>query len=264
MQTLTSNTDNRGVLTLTMNRPDVHNAFNPAMIRELTAALIDAELAENVRIVVLTGSGSSFSAGADLNWMRSLVHASLDDNQRDAMELADLMRRLNYLSKPTIARINGSAFGGGVGLIATCDITLAVEAARFGLTEARLGLAPAVISPYVFRRIGEHQSRRYFQSGEQFDSLTAQEIGLIQQRVSTEQLDRLTEDRIVQLLKSGPEAMAHCKQLAFIAAGHNIETQRAMDAYTTKLIAGLRVSDEGQEGLTAFLEKRTPGWIGKG
>jgi len=261
MQTLTSSTDKRGVLTLCMHRPKVFNAFNAAMINELTTALGDADRDDNIRMVVITGSGSCFSAGADMNWMRSQAEASLKDNESDALELAKLMRSLNYLSKPTIAMINGAAFGGGLGLIAACDITIAVDNARFGLTEARLGLAPAVISPYVFRRIGEGNARRYFLSGERFDAQRAQEMGLIQQTVATEDLADAIEDIISALLKGGPLAVAHCKQLAFTVAGHDSESQKTIDEFTANLIARLRVSAEGQEGLSAFLEKRKPGWI---
>ena len=212
-------------------------------------------------MVVITGTGSCFSAGADMNWMRGLVGASLEDNQRDAMKLATLMRSLNYLSKPTIAKINGAAFGGGLGLIAACDITVAVDSAKFGLTEARLGLAPAVISPYVFRRIGEGNARRYFLSGERFDSKQARDMGLIQQSVTMDQLDIAVDDIVKQLLKSGPSALMHCKQLAYEMAGHSAASQKTVDESTTRLIAKLRVSAEGQEGLAAFLEKRKADWI---
>ena len=261
MLTIICSTDARGVLTIRMNRPEVHNAFDADMIRELTAALKQADQNEVVRMVVITGAGSCFSAGADLNWMRSLVNASQDENEHDAMRLADLMRQLNYLSKPTIARINGAAFGGGVGLIAACDITIATENARFGLTEARLGLAPAVISPYVIRRIGEAYARRYFLSGERFDSQMAHDIGLIQQTTAENELEDVVEGTINQVLKSGPAAVSHCKQLIFEIAGHDANSQKLTDEITARLIARLRVSDEGQEGLTAFLDKRKPGWI---
>ena len=261
MCTITCSTDKRGVLTICMNRPEVHNAFDADMIRELTAALKQTDQDEAVRMVVITGAGSCFSAGADLNWMRSLVNASQDENEHDAMRLADLMRQLNYLSKPTIARINAAAFGGGVGLIAACDITIATENARFGLTEARLGLAPAVISPYVVRRIGEAYARRYFLSGERFDSQMAYDIGLIQQTAAENELDVVVEDTINQVLKSGPAAVSHGKQLIFEIAGHDANSQKLTDEITARLIARLRVSDEGQEGLTAFLDKRKPGWI---
>lgn len=261
MRTLISSIDRRGVLTLCMNRPQVHNAFDAQMIRELTGALISADQDDKVRMIVITGTGSCFSAGADLNWMRGLVTASEDENERDALRLAELMRKLNYLSKPTIARINGAAFGGGLGLIAACDITIAVDNARFGLTEARLGLAPAVISPYVIRRIGETHARRYFLSGERFDCQRAYDIGLIQQTVAIGQLDEIVEQSIRQVLKSGPSAVAHCKQLVFKIAGHSADSQKITDEYTAGLIARLRISREGQEGLAAFLEKRKPGWV---
>ena len=260
MHTLKSSTDKRGVLTLRMHRPEVHNAFDAKMIAELTAALLAANHDDSVRMVVISGSGSCFSAGADMNWMRSLVDASLEDNESDALRLAKLMRSLNYLSKPSIAKINGAAFGGGVGLIAACDVTIAVDDARFGLTEARLGLAPAVISPYVIRCIGERNARRYFLSGERFDSQKALDIGLIQQLVPADQLDEAIEDIIRELLKSGPLAVAECKQLAFKVAGHDEKSQQSIDEYTARLIARLRISAEGQEGLAAFLEKRRPGW----
>ena len=261
MQSIQSTISDRGILTLSLNRPDVFNAFDSNMIRELTEALQAADENNEISLLVITGLGPCFSAGADMNWMRSLVDASQEENERDAMQLATLMRTLNYLSKPTIARINGSAFGGGLGLIAACDITIAVDDALFGLTEARLGLAPAVISPYVFRRIGERYARRYFLTGERFDSSHAQKIGLVQQCVTADKLDEAVEQVIDKLLKGGPFAVATCKQLVFAVAGHDEETQKSMDEYTTKVIAGMRIMDEGQEGLAAFLEKRKPDWI---
>lgn len=261
MHTLITKTDDRGVLTLTMRRPAVFNAFDADMIAELTMALKSAADDNDVRLVVITGSGNCFSAGADLNWMRSLVNASLEENEADAMRLAKLMRYLNYLPKPTIAMVNGAAFGGGVGLIAACDIRIAVEGAHFGLTEARLGLAPAVISPYVIRCIGESNARRYFLSGERFTALEAQRIGLVHEIVTPDLLETSVEQTISRLLKSGPEATKQCKQLVFEVVGHNRKTQKALDGYTSRLIARLRVSTEGQEGLAAFLEKRKPDWI---
>lgn len=261
MQTIKSTISEQGVLTLQMNRPDVHNAFDAQMISELTEALQAADEEEVIRLVVIAAAGSSFSAGADMHWMRSLVGASQEDNERDALQLATLMRTLNYLAKPTIARINGPAYGGGVGLIAACDITIAVENAQFGLTEARLGLAPAVISPYVIRRIGERNARRYFLTAEHFNSQQAQAIGLIQQCVPKEQLDATVDTVINDILKGGPNAVITCKQLIYAVAGHDAETQKSMDEYTAGVIAGMRIMDEGQEGLTAFLAKRKPGWL---
>ncbi len=261
MQTLSSSIDQRGVMTLCMNRPEVHNAFDAQMIREMTTALKAADRDDRVRMVVITGAGACFSAGADLNWMRSLITASREENERDALRLAELLRSLNYLSKPTLARINGAAYGGGVGLIAACDITVAADDARFGLTEVRLGLVPAVISPYVIRRIGETHARRYFLTAERFDSSRACAIGLVQQTVAIAQLDAAVEEIAGQVLSGGPKAIAHGKQLVFGIAGHGIEVQTSIDEKTARLIADLRVSDEGQEGLAAFLEKRQPGWI---
>ena len=261
MQSIISRTDKRGVLTLCMDRPQVHNAFDAGMIRDLTTALESADQDDEVRLVVITGAGSCFSAGADLNWMRSLVDASQDQNERDALQLARLMRSLNYLSKPTIARVNGAAFGGGLGLIAACDIGIAADTARFALTETRLGLVPAVISPYVIRRIGETHARRYFLSAERFDSLRAREIGLIQQSVATAELDGVVADLIAKILEGGPLAVNQSKQLIFEISGHSASSQKLIDESTARLIARLRVSDEGQEGLAAFLEKRKPGWI---
>ena len=264
MQTIQSTKSDKGVLTLSMNRPEVFNAFDSNMIRELTEALQAADQDDAVSILVITGLGSCFSAGADMNWMRSLADASQEENERDAMQLATLMRTLNYLSKPTIARINGAAFGGGLGLIAACDISIAVDGALFGLPEARLGLAPAVISPYVFRRIGECYARRYFLTGESFDSHRAQTIGLIQQCVAADKLDEAVESVINNLLKGGPLAILTCKQLVFAVAGHDEATQKSMDEFTSKVIAGMRIMDEGQEGLAAFLEKRKPDWEDNG
>ena len=264
MQSIQSTKSDKGVLTLSMNRPDVFNAFDSNMIRELTEALQAADQDDDVSILVITGLGSCFSAGADMNWMRSLADASQEENERDAMQLATLMRTLNYLSKPTIARINGAAFGGGLGLIAACDISIAVDGALFGLPEARLGLAPAVISPYVFRRIGECYARRYFLTGESFDSHHAQTIGLIQQCVAADKLDEAVESVINNLLKGGPLAILTCKQLVFAVAGHDEATQKSMDEFTSKVIAGMRIMDEGQEGLAAFLEKRKPDWEDNG
>lgn len=261
MQTIQSTIADGGVLTITMDRPEVHNAFDANMIRELTETLQAAASSDQIRVLVITGSGSCFSAGGDINWMRSQVATSQEENQRDAMLLADLMRTLNYFPKPSIASINGAAFGGGLGLIAACDITIAVDSALFGLTEARLGLAPAVISPYVIRRIGERNARRYFLTAERFNAQQAVAMGLIQQCVSADLLKESVETIIADLLKGGPEAVATCKQLVFAIAGHDEEAQKAVDEYTSGLIAGLRVMDEGQEGLAAFLEKRKAGWV---
>lgn len=263
MDHLLTHTDSAGVLTITLDRPELHNAFDDTLVADLTAVLLEAEQDEAVRVVVLTATGASFSAGADLNWMRRMAQATEEENEHDALALAGLMRALNYLNRPTIARINGHAFGGGLGLVACCDITIAVDTARFGVTEARLGLAPAVISPYVSRRIGERHARRYFQSGERFDARRACEIGLIQEVVSDLALDGAVARNIRHLVKSGPRATLACKRLAFENAGHDADRQLEIDQKTARIIARLRVSAEGQEGLSAFLEKRRPDWCGE-
>jgi methylglutaconyl-CoA hydratase len=252
------------VLTLTLNRPDVHNAFDDGLIGDLNRALDAAKVLENLRAVVITADGPSFSAGADLEWMRRMVNASEHENEQDAMRLADLMRCLNYLPFPTIARVNGHAFGGGVGLIACCDIAVSVDHAHFGLTEARLGLAPAVISPYVYRRIGESHARRYFLTAEHFTASRAQQIGLIHESVPAERLDETVEKLLKSIGATGPRASGLCKNLVFAGAGHDEEAQQQFDLLTTKLIARMRISSEGQEGLKAFLEKRKPRWVNGG
>lgn len=260
MSSLNRHLDERGVLRLALNRPEVHNAFDNNLIGSLTEALEGAEQDRAVRVVVLTGEGPSFSAGADLNWMRSQVQASQQENEQDALQLARLMRRLNYLDRPTLARVNGAAFGGGVGLVACCDIALAADEAVFGLTETMLGLAPAVIAPYVMRCIGERHARRYFLSGERFDAQRAMAIGLVHEAVPAAALDAQLDAMIDRLLQAGPIAQRQGKRLAFTVAGHGHDQQRALDGHTAKLIAELRVSAEGQEGLAAFLEKRSPEW----
>lgn len=260
MSTVLSHFEPNGVLTLTLNRPELHNAFNEELTDCLAQTLAAAGANPEVRLVVLTGAGKSFSAGADLNWMRSMSEASAHDNEHDALALARLMRTLNYLPKPTIAQVNGAAFGGGVGLIACCDIAIAADNAQFALTECRLGLAPAVISPYLYRRIGEAHSRRYFLSAERFDAGQARHIGLVHEQVAAAELDGAVARLSAELLKSGPSAAAHCKSLVFHAAGHSADQQLELDQHTARLIAGLRVSGEGQEGMQAFLQKRPAAW----
>jgi methylglutaconyl-CoA hydratase len=251
-------------LWLTLNRPEVHNAFGDRLIAELTAALEDAAQDEAVRAIVLTGAGETFSAGADMNWMRSMASASEEENREDALRLARLLRTLNFHPKPTIARVNGSAFGGGLGLISCCDIVIAVEDAVFALTEVRLGLVPAVISPYVIRRIGERQARRFFLTAERFHANRAMRLGLVRELATPETLDEMIEQQLRWLSQGGPHAVSEAKALIFGVTGQSIEAQEKIDQYTASLIARLRVSEEGQEGLAAFLEKRKPDWPGPG
>jgi methylglutaconyl-CoA hydratase len=237
-------------------RPEVHNAFDDVLIAALIDVLEPLALDESVRVVVLTGAGASFSAGADLQWMRRMAAASEAENRSDAEQLARLMRVLAFFPKPTIARINGAAFGGGVGLIACCDIAIAIDTARFGLTEARLGLAPAVISPYVIDAIGARQARRWFQTAELFDAAQAWRMNLVHEVVTADQLDPACERVIKALLTNGPAAVGECKRLVDRISGRSLNDQLTIDAQNAALIARLRVSTEGQEGLAAFLEKR--------
>lgn len=252
--------DDRGVATVTLNRPEVHNAFNA----ELVAALSETfdQVANNgARVMILTGEGHSFSAGADLNWMRAMAEASESENRDDARRLAAMLRKLDRLPCPTIARVNGHAFGGGVGLIACCDLAVALETAKFGLTEVRLGLAPATIAPFVIPRIGVNNARHYMLTGERIDARRAVHLGLISDTVPTGQLDGHIDDLIELLLAGGPHAQAHCKELIHTIAGDGHD-EAETDRRTSELIATLRVSREGQEGLSAFLEKRKPSWVG--
>ncbi|HXS03400.1 MAG TPA: enoyl-CoA hydratase/isomerase family protein [Rhodanobacter sp.] len=251
------------VVWLTLNRPQVHNAFDDALIAALTDALVAADADPAVRAVVLTGNGSCFSAGADLNWMRGMASASEQENREDSLRLARLMRNLQFLSKPTIARVNGAAYGGGVGLVACCDIAIGVDTAKFALSEVKLGLVPAVISPYVIAAIGLREARRLFITGEVFDAATAVRIGLLHAAVPATELDEAIERQLYLLAKAGPLAQREAKQLALRIGGVDPAQAERIDASNAELIARLRVSPEGQHGLAAFLDKRAPAWVGK-
>jgi methylglutaconyl-CoA hydratase len=248
------------VARIEMQRPEVHNAFDARLIAELTAALAQAEADPAVRAVVLTGAGSTFSAGADLNWMRAMAQAGEAENREDSLRLATLMRTLNFLSKPTLARVNGSAYGGGVGLVACCDVAIGAQGAKYALSEVKLGLVPAVISPYVIAAIGARQARRLFLSAEVFTTDEAVRIGLLHESVPAGELDEAVERSLHWLVKGGPLAQHEAKQLALRLAGMTPASAEALDRDNAALIARLRVSPEGQEGLTAFLEKRRPDW----
>ncbi|RDS85615.1 enoyl-CoA hydratase-related protein [Dyella psychrodurans] len=252
--------DHNGIRELRLNRPEVHNAFDDRLIADLTEALKSAGSDPAVRAVVVTGVGASFSAGADLNWMRGMAKASEAENRDDSLRLAELMRTLQFLPKPTIARVNGAAYGGGVGLVACCDIAIGVDTAKFGLTEVKLGLVPAVISPYVIAAIGLRNARRLFLTGEIFDADTAAQIGLLHQSVPAEYLDDTVHNVLKLLAKAGPVAQHEAKQLAFGMHGLTEEAAERMDRDNAALIARLRISEEGQEGLGAFLDKRAPAW----
>jgi len=247
-----------GVATITLNRADVHNAFNDAVIAELTEELRRLGRDDAVRAVVLRAVGKSFSAGADLGWMQRMAGYGHDENLRDASALAELMRVLNFLPKPTIARVQGAAFGGGVGLVACCDIAIASEIASFSLSEVRLGLIPAVISPYVVAAIGERAARRYFLTAERFDAAEALRIGLVHQVVPPERLDSAVNVILMHLAEGGPNAQRAAKDLIFAVAHRPVDAGLIDD--TAERIATIRASSEGQEGLAGFLEKRKPAW----
>jgi methylglutaconyl-CoA hydratase len=247
-----------GCATLTMNRPDVHNAFDDQLIVQLTQRLRELEGDPHVRVVVLAAEGRSFSAGADLNWMERMARYSEAENLRDAVALADLMHTLSALRKPTVGRVQGAAYGGGVGLVACCDIAVASTSASFSLSEVRLGLIPAVISPHVIAAIGERQARRYFLTAERFDAAEALRIGLLHAVVDEAKLDAIVQGIVEQLLKGGPKAQAAAKDL--IGAVVNRPVDRALVEDTAERIARIRVTPEGREGIAAFLEKRSPSW----
>lgn len=259
MQAPLTLTRHGAVARLCLDRPTLHNAFDAALIAELTAALDALASDGSVRVVVLEGRGASFSAGADLNWMRGMAAASEDANREDSLRLARLMRTLDELPKPTIARVQGAAFGGGVGLVACCDIAIGVPEARFGLTESRLGLLPAVISPYVIRAIGTRNARRYFATAELFDAAEALRIGLLHQVVEADALDAAVDRQLALILKAAPFAASDAKRLVRETAAATDRDR--LDHDNAALIAALRVSPEGQEGLTAFLDKRVPRWV---
>ena len=219
---------------LVMNKPQSHNAFDAELIRLLTEALQQCDSNPSIRAVIITGAGSTFSAGADLNWMRSMTTASESENLEDSLRLAELMRTLNYLSKPTIARVNGAAYGGGVGLIACCDIAIGIDATKFSLSEVKLGLVPAVISPYVISAIGFRHARRLFLSAEIFDSAIALRIGLLHETVPYTQLDETIDKTLHWLLKGGPSAQTEAKKLALRVSGNSLENAEKIDQENEK------------------------------
>ncbi|HUQ28577.1 MAG TPA: enoyl-CoA hydratase/isomerase family protein [Usitatibacter sp.] len=245
---------------ITLNRPERHNAFDDALIAELTEAFRSMEAEDGVRVVVLSGMGKSFSAGADLNWMKRMAGFSLDENRRDAMGLAALMRTIAHFRKPTLARVHGAAYGGGVGLVACCDIAVASQGATFALSEAKLGLIPAVISPYVVAAIGERAARRYFLTAERFDAAEAWRLGLVHDIASNEsELDDKLGEIVDALLACSPAAQMEAKALIRAVAGRPVTSELIQD--TAERIAKMRASPEGREGVAAFLEKRRASWV---
>ncbi|HEX9500197.1 MAG TPA: enoyl-CoA hydratase-related protein [Thermoanaerobaculia bacterium] len=247
-----------GVLLVTLNRPEVHNAFNDELITE-AVELFRGVGQRDVRAVVLRGSGSTFCAGADLNWMSGMLGYTRDENVRDSSNLARMYACINECPIPVVGRVQGAAIGGGVGLVAVCDIVVCTRDARFGLAEVKLGILPAVISPYVIAKIGETHARALFMTGERFDSERALRIGLVHRVADdTTALDAVIEETIAQIKTSGPEAVRECKKLIAHVASHEL-----IDSipYTIEAIATRRVSQEGQAGMKAFLKKEKPPWI---
>ncbi len=247
-----------GVGTVTLRRPDVHNALDDVTIAELTAIFHDLDADSRVRVVILAGEGKTFCAGADLNWMRRTADCSEEDNLRDANTLAEMFRVLDELRKPTIAAVHGSAFGGGVGLTACADIAIASDEAEFCLSEVRLGLIPAVISPYVVRAIGPRQARRYLLTAERFSAAEACRIGLVHEVVPARELAEKVREVSAALAQGGPNALGAAKAMVAKVAYRPID--RPEMQYTAERIAALRASAEGREGMSAFLEKRPPKW----
>ena len=257
-QAVITEVDAEGTGWLTLNRPEIHNAFDDTLIPRMAEALEALGADAQVRAVVLAARGKSFSAGADLNWMRRMGGYSFEENIDDAMGLARMLQTLDHLPKPTIARVQGPAYGGGVGLVAACDIAIAAaETARFALTEVKLGLIPAVISPHVLAAIGPRQSRRYFVTGEVFDAAEAERIGLVHRTVPTADLDAAVGDMLKALSGNGRRAMAEVKDLIRAVNGRPIDEAVMRD--TAERIAHARASEEGRERITAFLEKRKGG-----
>ena len=252
-----------GVGIITLNRPERHNAFDDALIAELSDGIDRMAADPAVRVLVISSTGKSFCAGADLNWMKRAAGYDIEESLRDSRALAQMLRRLAQCPKPTIARIQGPAYGGGVGLVACCDIAIATFDAQFSLTEVKLGLIPAVISPHVIAAIGERYARRYMLTAERFSAAEAYRIGLLHEMVSDEEsLDEALGEIIDALLKNGPGAIAECKQLISAVAWKPLSAEVVED--TAQRITRLRASEEGREGMSAFLEKRKPNWIAQG
>jgi methylglutaconyl-CoA hydratase len=247
-----------GVARVTLNRPELRNAFDDELIKRLTAAFNDVAADQSVRVVILAGNGPAFCAGADLNWMKRMAGYGYDENLADAKALAHMLATLDRLPKPTIARVHGPVFAGGTGLVAACDIAVGTPEAKFCLSEAKLGLSPATISPYVLRAMGEREARRYFLTAEVFEAAEAFRIGMLSALVPAADLDASIQELIKHLLAGGPEAHAKIKALIRAVAGRRPDD--ALVAETAKHIAEIRGSPEGKEGIASFLEKRKATW----
>jgi len=246
---------------ITLNQPQLHNAFEPSMLEELLEAFHDIESSPHLRVLVLKAEGKSFSAGANLHWMQQMKHYTLEENKQDARLLGKVMHALYTLKKPTLAVIQGPALGGGVGLAACCDIRICSTEAYFCLSETKLGLIPAVISPYVINAMGENYARRYYLTAEKIDAFTAHRIGFVHECVEPQALIHTEEELLGHLLQNSPHALGEAK--ALIEATSRSPINEALVEDTVKRIANIRISEEGQEGLAAFLEKRSPSWCQK-
>ena len=248
-----------GIATVTLNRPEKHNAFDEVLIEQMTNAFREIESDDTVRLMILAANGKNFCAGGDLNWMKRMANYDYQANLEDARALAEMLQTLNSLSKPTIVRIQGAAFGGAVGLISCCDIAIASESASFSLSEVKIGLIPATIAPYVIAAIGQRAARRFFISAERFNAKRALELGLVSEVCAAENLDQTIDSICQTILNNSPAAVAECKQLISDISNRPIDHELIEE--TSIRIANIRKSEEGQEGLSAFLEKRTPTWL---
>ena len=257
--TVSIETDQRGVARVTLDRPDKHNAFDDAVIAELRQAFDELALRDEVRVVVLASNGRNFSAGADLGWMKRMAGYDYQHNLQDARLLAGMLQALHDLPQPTIARVQGAAFGGAVGLVSCCDMAVASQRASFCLSEVKIGLIPATISPYVIKAMGERACRRYFTTAERFSAGEAHRMGLVSEVAAEEQLDETLEQMVGSLLQNGPRAVRAAKELVSAMAGREISAALIEDS--CERIARIRVSEEGQEGLGAFLQKRQANWL---
>ncbi|MDP3135719.1 MAG: enoyl-CoA hydratase/isomerase family protein [Burkholderiaceae bacterium] len=249
------------VATLTLNRPDVRNAFNEEVIAELSQAFAALGAREDVRCIVLAAKGAAYCAGADLNWMRRMADYSHAENLADGGQLAAMLRAIHECPKPTIAKVQGDTYAGGIGLVAACDIAVSVDTAHYCLSEVRLGLVPATISPYVIRAMGERAAHRYFLTAERFDAQEALRIGFVHEVVPADRLDACVAALTKALVNAGPHAVRVCKKLVHDVAGQPLTPE--LIGMTVNLIADIRASDEGREGVQSFLQKRQPAWLPK-
>lgn len=256
----TINVDVSGaVATVSLNRPDIHNAFNETMISEVLHCFLDLNEQENIRIIILRGNGRSFCAGADLNWMRDVAQYSYEQNLKESLQLSDCFFSIYSCKKTTIAVVHGAAIGGANGLLSACDLAYCEDDTTFSLSEVKIGIVPACISPYVIKRVGEYNARELMLTGKRFKGKEAEKAGLVNRSLPATELFQYVDSVKEQLLTSGPAAMEQCKRLIHEVT-NNLSLKEAL-TYTARMIAEIRASVEGQEGMAAFLEKRKPNWI---